>query len=48
LQPADFARRLRHPVSGLMTVDNLVHYYAWHGRHHIAQIAALREREGWN
>jgi uncharacterized damage-inducible protein DinB len=48
LQPADFARSLRHPVSGLMTVDNLVHYYAWHGRHHIAQIAALREREGWN
>jgi hypothetical protein len=48
LQPADFARRLRHPVNGVMTVDNLVHHYAWHGRHHVAQITSLREREEWN
>jgi len=48
LQPADFARRLRHPALGIMTVDNLVHHYAWHGRHHVAHIASLREREGWN
>jgi uncharacterized damage-inducible protein DinB len=47
LQPADFARTVRHPVNGLMTVDNIVHHYAWHGRHHVAQITALREREGW-
>lgn len=44
---ADFARRLRHPESGPMTVDNLVHHYAWHGRHHVAHITALRQREGW-
>jgi hypothetical protein len=44
----DFARRLRHPVNGVMTVDNLIHHYAWHGRHHIAHITSLREREGWN
>jgi uncharacterized damage-inducible protein DinB len=44
----DFARRLRHPVNGVMTLDNLVHHYAWHGRHHVAQITSLREREGWN
>lgn len=48
LQPEDFARRLGHPVSGVMTTDNLVHHYAWHGRHHVAQITSLREREGWN
>jgi len=48
LQPGDFARRLRHPENGLMTLDNLVHHYAWHGRHHIAHITALRQREGWN
>jgi hypothetical protein len=48
LKPADFARRLRHPVVGTMTVDNLVHHYAWHGRHHVAHITALRRREGWN
>lgn len=48
LQPGDFARRLRHPALGLMTVDNLVHHYSWHGRHHVAHITALRQREGWN
>ena len=48
MQPADFARSLRHPVNGPMTVDNVVHHYAWHGRHHVAHITSLREREGWN
>ena len=33
--------------SAPMTVDNLVNLYAWHGRHHVAHITALREREGW-
>src|SRR5579864_592102 len=48
LQPGDFARRLRHPDLGAMTVDNLVGLYAWHGRHHVAHITSLRQREGWN
>ena len=48
LQPADFSRRLLHPANGVMTVDNLIHHYAWHGRHHVAHITSLREREGWN
>jgi hypothetical protein len=48
LQRGDFARRLRHPELGLMTVDNLVGLYAWHGRHHAAHITSLRQREGWN
>jgi hypothetical protein len=48
LKPEDFARRLRHPVVGPMTVDNLIHHYAWHGRHHVAHITSLRQREGWN
>ena len=47
LQPGDFARRLIHPASGVMTVDNVVHQYAWHGRHHVAHITSLRRREGW-
>jgi hypothetical protein len=21
--------------------------YAWHGRHHVAHITSLRQREGW-
>jgi hypothetical protein len=48
LQPVDFARRLRHPALGIMTVDNLIHHYAWHGRHHVAHITSLRQREGWD
>lgn len=48
LQPGDCSRRLIHPASGEMTVDNLIHHYAWHGRHHTAHITALRRREGWN
>jgi hypothetical protein len=47
LEPEKFARRLIHPAAGVMTVDNLVHHYAWHGRHHVAHITALRQREGW-
>jgi uncharacterized damage-inducible protein DinB len=47
LQPEDFARRLRHPERGPMTLDDLVGLYAWHGRHHVAHITALRAREGW-
>lgn len=45
--PAECARRLRHPERGLMTLDDMLGLYAWHGRHHIAHITALRERENW-
>ena len=48
LAPADFARPLRHPEMGELTVDRVLSLYAWHGRHHVAHITALREREGWN
>jgi hypothetical protein len=47
MQPEDFARRLRHPQHGLLTLDGTVGMYAWHGRHHVAHITSLREREGW-
>ena len=47
LQPADFGRTLRHPERGVMTLDELLCLYAWHGRHHIAHITSLRERMGW-
>jgi len=48
LRPEDFARRLRHPAMGTMTLDDMVYHYAWHGRHHVAHITSLRTREGWN
>lgn len=48
MAPADFARTLRHPESGVLSLDRMVGLYAWHGRHHVAHVARLREREGWN
>ena len=45
--PEDFARRVRHPERGMMTLDNMVSLYAWHGRHHVAHITSLRQRESW-
>ena len=47
LDGADFQRGLRHPERGLMTLAQLLALYAWHGRHHVAHITSLREREGW-
>lgn len=43
----DFARKLRHPEMGEMTLDQLLAPYSWHGRHHVAHITSLRERNGW-
>ena len=45
MKPEDFARPLVHPDNGPMTADRLLQVYAWHGRHHVAHITALRERE---
>jgi uncharacterized damage-inducible protein DinB len=44
----DFARTLNHPEHGLVRLDFLLALYAWHGRHHVAHITALRERLGWH
>ena len=40
---ADFARPLIHPERGAMTLDSILQLYAWHGRHHAAQIAGVRK-----
>ena len=47
MTPDQFQRQFDHPESGTMTLDCLLAEYAWHGRHHIAQITALRDRRGW-
>ncbi|MBI5837454.1 MAG: bacillithiol transferase BstA [Candidatus Eisenbacteria bacterium] len=44
---AEFHRTFRHPDLGLMALDTTLGLYAWHGRHHAAQIRSLRERKGW-
>ena len=46
---ADGARQLRHPEHGrLMTIDELLALYAWHGEHHVAHVTGLRARNGWS
>ena len=47
LAPSDWPRKFRHPEWGLGTVDFLLAQYAWHGRHHVAHITALRGRNAW-
>jgi uncharacterized damage-inducible protein DinB len=43
-----FARSFRHPQTGKsMNLSEALCYYAWHGRHHTAQITWLRNRHGW-
>jgi uncharacterized damage-inducible protein DinB len=48
LGPADWPREYRHPeFEKPMTLDATLALYAWHGRHHVAHITALRERNAW-
>ena len=47
LRAADFARTLKHPDLGVMSLDGLLQLYEWHGRHHVAHITSLRQRLGW-
>lgn len=47
LDEEQFGRKFTHPDHGLLTIDWLVALYAWHGRHHVAHVTSLREREGW-
>jgi len=47
LQAEDWQRTFRHPELGLVSLEKNLALYAWHGRHHIAHITALRKREGW-
>ena len=47
MRDEEFARSFRHPEAGLLRLDTTVALYAWHGRHHVAHVDALRERMGW-
>ena len=40
-------REFVHPESGAATLAVTVGAYAWHGRHHLAHVERLIEREGW-
>ncbi len=47
MSEADFARQFRHPQLGAVPLEKNLALYAWHGRHHVAHIASLRERRQW-
>jgi hypothetical protein len=48
LDEAGWQRTFVHPRSGkAVSLVQLACLYSWHGRHHVAQIRALRERSGW-
>ena len=47
LSAAQLQREFVHPESGAATLAVTVGSYAWHGRHHLAHIERLIEREGW-
>jgi DinB superfamily len=44
---AEFDRTLNHPENGVMSLHQMLALYQWHGKHHVAHVTALRERNGW-
>src|SRR5262245_9342362 len=40
----EFDRTLKHPESGVMSLHQMLAMYQWHGKHHVAHITTLRER----
>jgi DinB superfamily len=47
LSDEDVRRKFYHPELGVVTIDRTIALYAWHGKHHVAHITSLRERNGW-
>jgi len=47
LQPEEWRRTFRHPEMGVVSLEKNLVLYSWHGRHHVAHITSLRERNGW-
>jgi hypothetical protein len=48
LTPGQFGRAFVHPETGkALSLYEALGYYAWHGRHHTAQITWLCQQHGW-
>ncbi|MGH7745472.1 MAG: YfiT family bacillithiol transferase [Candidatus Dormibacteria bacterium] len=47
LAPGQWSKKMIHPEHGPMTLDKALAMYSWHGRHHVAHITSLRERNAW-
>ena len=44
MRPEDFTRPLVHPDHGPLTLDWMLHLYAWHGPHHTAHVELVKNR----
>jgi uncharacterized damage-inducible protein DinB len=47
LSDAEYTRSFVHPELGTVRLEQNLALYAWHGRHHVGHITALRQRMGW-
>jgi hypothetical protein len=47
LSESEVKRKFFHPELGVVTIDEYIPRYAWHGRHHVAHITALRDSKDW-
>lgn len=47
LSDDDWDRTFVHPEFGELDLNLMLGLYAWHGRHHLAHVTSLAEREGW-
>jgi hypothetical protein len=47
LKGEQWARGVKHPERGPMSLELATLLYGWHSKHHVAHITRLREREGW-
>lgn len=48
MSPEAYKRTYMHPeYKKVFTLEQVLAMYAWHGRHHVAHITKLRERNGW-
>jgi len=47
LTDQDYQRTIQHPEMGSVSLETNLQLYAWHGKHHLAHITGVAEREGW-
>jgi hypothetical protein len=47
LTPDQWNRTYNHSELGPVSLERALVLYEWHGRHHLSQIAKLRDRMGW-
>jgi uncharacterized damage-inducible protein DinB len=47
ITPKEWRRTFRHPEIGPVNLEQYLAICAWHGKHHVAHITSLRERNGW-